>query len=336
MWALLGSLAVVLALLLYAGVFLMTAGYAGAVPTGHQAVGLVVPLGMTLFAALLMAAAAAIVQFRGVPAPGAWGWALLMASGAAVVALLVAWMDGRWPLLMPWIGFMVGALTPTMVALFLLRALWGAPALSEAWRGALWMLILTSTLAGLLCGGALMVRWWQLEQENLARAQAAQAERDAERARRTALGPVDRLREDFAQHSPDTPLWVYISGLPDIVDPAERDFTIARALQVPDFNADLARTMAEAHPRFRHGAALLIQYVSQPDPAWAAMLAQAIRRTADELTAEADWMAPDDMNNPDPVAHLDTLQAAAARYAPNAELDTALRQLDRAMAARLP
>lgn len=332
MWTMLGSLAVLFALLLYAGAFLTTAGYAGAVPTGQQAVGLVVPLAMTVLAALMMAGVALVELLRGAPAPGAWGWALLMASGAAVVALMVAWMDGRWPLLMPWMGFVVGAATPALVALFLLRLLWGAPALSEAVRTGMWSLLLLSTLAGVCCGGAVTLRWWQLQQENHARAVAAQAERDAEQARRTALSPVERLREDYAQHSPDTPLWVYISGLPDVVDPAERDFTIARALKVPDFNADLACTMAQAHPRFRHGAALLILHVTQPDAAWAPMLALAIRRTAEELVSDADWMEPDHMNNPDPVAHLATLRAAAERYAPDAELDAALRQLDSAIA----
>lgn len=334
MWALLGSLVVVLALLQYAGVFLMTAGYAGAVPSGHQAVGLVVPLAMTVLAALMMAGVALILMLRGAVAPGAWGWAWLIASGAAVVALLVAWMDGRWPLWMPWLGFVVGAATPAAVALYLLRLLWGASALSAPMQTALWGLMLLSTLIGLSCGGVVAWRWWQLEQQNHARALAMQAERDAEQARRAALSGLDRLREDYAQHSPDTPLWVYISGLPEVVDPAERQFILARALQVPDFNGDLARTLAEAHPRFRHGAALLILHVAQVDPAWAPMLAQAIRRTAEELAREPDWMAPDEMHNPDPLAHLATLRAATQRFAPNAELDAALRALDAAQSAR--
>lgn len=248
------TLAVLASMLLFLASLLMSGAFAGLIPGGSQAVGLVVPL----FASVLAAAL------------------LLLAGGLLLLAVAL------------------GAMTAL----------------------------------------ALLADWWQLQKDNAARIAATEMHEASERARRHELTPLEQLREDYASYAPDTPLWVFVAGLPDTDDPDERAFVIARALKVPNFNSDLQRTITDRHPRYRHGAIELLLYVdaAKLDPKWSPMLAQSILVSAQEIAANAEWLAPNHMSNPNPGRHVEAMIAAADRLGPSPQLSAAVAGLRRALA----
>jgi hypothetical protein len=339
--SLLATAAAVLAGLLLLANLLMSGAYAGRVPTGADAMGLVVPLALAAVAALLLPIAAGLLLANGRLAwlGGLGGWkvlVLMLGVGVAAGAVLIAWMErlGAW--VMP-LGLFCGVVAPLAAIALLLASAWrdGAVLQGAGWTRAAMLAITASALCGLALAAWGGVRALQHEADNQRRAHAERARREAERARREALSPVERLREDYATFSPTTPLWVFIAGLPDPIDAEARDLVIARALQVPDVDADLAGTLASDHPRYRHGAAELVRHA--PDaalkPAWAEAVAASMRISAAQIAADADWLTPDEFANPDPLAHLASLVAAAARFPQHPELQKAQPELHAALAA---
>lgn len=334
-----GSLAASLSMLLFLASFLMSGAFVGRVPGGSNAVGLVVPLfGSILAAALLLAAsgltlAAHRLDWVGAR-PGAWVMGLALGVGVAAVAVLLAWMEqlGRW--VAP-VGFLAGGVAPLLAGSLLLFSLWAPDrVVASHWPKFAGGLLGASALLGALTVLMLLADWWGLQQENAARAAIAQEVEDLERTRKRQLAPLDRLREDYASYAADTPLWVFIAGLPDTQDPAERAFVISRALKVPGFNADLKRTITDRHPRYRHGAIELLLYVDadQLDPRWVSMLAQSITVSADEIAANEAWLMPDPMANPNPARHVEAMIAAADRLGPSSQLSEAVVKLRQALA----
>ena len=70
-------------------------------------------------------------------------------------------------------------------------------------------------------------------------------------------------------------------------------------------------------------------------PAWADAVAASMRVTATQIASNPEWLQPDDFANPDPVAHLASLVATAARFPDHADLQAAQSEL-RAVLSHLP
>lgn len=339
--SLLATAAAVLAGLLLLANLLMSGAYAGRVPGGADAMGLVVPLALAAVAALLLPIAAGLLLANGRLAwlGGHGGWkvmVVMLGVGIAAGAVLIAWMErlGAW--VMP-LGLFCGALAPALAIGLLVAGAWrdGTALQGAGWTRAAMLAITASALCGLALAAWGGVRALQRDADHQRRAVAEQARQNAEAARRAALSPLERLREDHAAFSPTTPLWVFVAGLPDPIDADVRDFVIARALQVPDLDADLAGTLASDHPRYRHGASELVRYAPEAalQPAWADAVAASMRVSARQIGERPDWLTPDAFAHPDPAAHLASLVAAAARFAPNRDLAAARSELRAALAA---
>ena len=341
--SLLAAAAAVLAGLLLLGNLLMSGAYAGRVPMGADAMGLVVPLFCAIAAALLLLAATGLLLANGgldwLGARGGWRTMLVMLGvGFAAAAVLVAWMERMGAWVMP-LGLFFGVLAPLSAVALLLASAWRDGAVMQA---ATWPKMVAGLLVLAALGGAVLLAWGLVLQARhgaavVEQARVEQVRRNIESARRDALSPIERLREDYAEFSPNTPLWVFIAGLPDPTEPEVRDFIIARALQVPNLDGDLEATIADQHPRYRHGASEFVRYV--PDaalkPRWIDAVAASMRVSATQIAANPDWLQPDAFANPDPVAHLASLVAAALRFAPDAKAQAAQAEL-RAAIARLP
>lgn len=335
----LATVATLASMLLFLASFLMSGAFAGRVPGGSQAVGLVVPLFASVLAAilLLLASGLSLVAHR-LDWVGArpWGWVigLALGVGVAAVAVLLAWMEqlGRW--VAP-AGILLGGLAPLLAGSLLLLSWWAPERVAASgWPRLAGGPLALSALLGALIVLILLADWWRLQQENAARIAIAQMQEDTERARRQELTPLEQLREDYASYAPDTPLWVFVAGLPEVDDAAERAFVIARALKVPNFNADLQRTISDRHPRYRHGAIELLLYVdaAKLDSAWAPMLAQSIAISANEIANNAEWLTPNAMSNPNPGRHVEAMIAAADRLGPSPQLSAAIVKLRGALA----
>lgn len=339
--SLLATAAAALAGLLLLANLLMSGAYGGRVPTGADAMGLIVPLVLAGVAALLLPAAAGLLLANGrlawLGAFGGWKvMAVMLGVGIAAGAVLIAWMErlGGW--VMP-LGLFCGALAPALAIGLLVASAWRDSAAwpTQAWPKFAAAVLLASALCGLGLAAWGGMRELQREADNQRRALAEQARQNAEAARRAALSPLERLREDYAAFSPTAPLWVFVASLPEPTAPEVRDFVIARALQVPDLDHDLACTLASDHPRYRHGASELVRYAPEAalKPAWADAVAASMRVSARQIGERPDWLTPDAFAHPDPLAHLASLVAAAARFAPNRDLAAARSELRAALAA---
>ncbi|HWS25570.1 MAG TPA: hypothetical protein VN259_03255, partial [Xanthomonadales bacterium] len=312
--------------------------FAGRVPGGSNAVGLVVPLFASVLAAALLLLASGLslaghrLDWVGARA-GAWVIGLALGVGVAAVAVLLAWMGqfGRW--VAP-AGIFLGGLAPLLAGALLLLSWWAPERLAAAgWPRLAGGLLGLSAVLGAVIVMLLLADWWRLQQENAARVAVSQLQEDNERTRRQELTPLEQLREDYASYAPDTPLWVFVAGLPEIDDPAERAFVITRALKVPNFNSDLQRTISDRHPRYRHGAIELLLHIDagKLDPKWAPMLAQSISVSAQEIAQNAEWLTPNAMSNPNPERHIQAMIAAADRLGPSSQLSEAIVKLRRAL-----
>lgn len=339
--SLLATAAAALAALLLLANLLMSGAYAGRVPGGDAAMGLVVPVFCAIAAVTLLLVATGLLIANGrldwLGARGGWTAILVMLGvGIAAVAVLIAWMERMGPWVMP-LGLFSGGIAPAFAVVLLIASAWrDGSAMQEAgWTRIGLIVLVASALCGMaigLWGGA---REWQRRAENAERAHVEQEQRNLESARRDALSAVDRLREDYAGFSPDAPLWVFIAGLPDPTEADLRDFIIARALQVPSLDAQLAQTITDAHPRYRHGASEFVRHAPAAalNPAWAAAVAGSMHVTAMQIAANPDWLVPDDFSNPDPLAHIPSLVAAAARFPSGADAQAASTELRMALSA---
>lgn len=336
---LLATTLVLIALFALTATFLMVGAYASDVPGGEGAMGLVVPLALSIVGAVLLLGATGLtlladrLAWLG-PRPGAVAMWVAFGVGAAAVSILIAWMQrlGAWVL--P-VGIFVGGIAPWIAGCLLLTSLWAPQAVvASPWTRWLAGSLVFAALAALGITFALLADWYAAARANAVRAQAAQQVRDAEDARRKALTPVERRREDYAHYSPDNPLWVFVGSLPDLAAGPERDLVIEYALKVPDFQQQLEGTITTDHPVFRHGAIELVRHAPESVrvPQWNAWLARAITISADEISTHPDWLVPKSTSNPDPVAHIGSMVAAADRLGRDLQLEVALVQLRKALA----
>lgn len=325
----------------------MTGAFADKAPQGDRAMGLIIPIFATGIGLLLVLAAGLIVALRGgyawlIAPPGLGAVvALILILGAALAAAgaLVLWMGPplRLKPVVPAVGLVCGLIGPLLLAGFVLVGAWGDHATltrsfpAKALVAALALVAVCGYAMG-LAGIALEVRRKAvIRRQTLAAIVARQAEED----RLSRMSPAERLREQYASWSADAPLWTLVAGLPTEDDAESRRLTIERALQVPNLDWDLERTLRSDVRVYRHGCAEFIRGVPSPRPAWAAPLAASIDATAAEFAAKPDWMTNLSDYHPDPVAHIQALIDAAAALGHPAETAAALKRLA-AAATTLP
>jgi hypothetical protein len=341
-WSLFASGAGLLATLLFLLTFLVCGAFMAKPPQGANAMGLVIPLMASGLAAALLLVAGWTLTLTGRlvwlgPNAGWISTAVLAGVGGAAFGVLLTWAS-RHEAWIPPAGIFLGGIAPVLAGTLLWRLAWRDAELA-ATAPAAW-LTLPLLLAGL--AGAVLGCWGLLigHRDSLAAREHAIADRareQIERERRNALTPVERLREDYAQHSPETPLWVYTAPLPDPIGEEERAFVIARALRVPNFDADLTGNLCSGHPRYRHGALELLRHLGTErlKPTWTRAVADSIRASAGEIRARPDWLEPDDFAHPDPVGHVAAMRAVVRRYGDPPELGAALAEI-RAALSTLP
>lgn len=339
MTAALATIAALASLLLFLVSVLTSGAFAGRVPSGNSAVGLVVPLFGSIAAALLLLVASGLalsvhrLDWVG-PRSGAWVLLLALGIGGAAVVALLAWMEKLGPWVTP-VGLLAGGLAPLLAGGILLLSLWAPERLVGAhWPKLIGIVLILSVVLGAGTTWALLTKVWRRQRENAQRVQATTGAAEMEQERRRALSPLEKLREEFAAHSAETPLWVYVARLPDIDDAAVRAFIIERALKVPGFDQALERTITDENPRYRHGAIELLLYVDAPSiqASWAPLLANSILVSAREMTAQSGWLVPNTLSNPDPSRHIRSMITAAERLGPTPQLTGAVAQLKQAMA----
>jgi hypothetical protein len=332
--SLLVSAAAATAALLFLATALMTEGFAGRVPRGENAMGLIV---------LLLAAALGCAWGGGLDWTGrrpAWLATLVaLGVGGAGFGMLLAWAEqiGPW---VPYVGWLAGGIGPLLACALLLACAWvPAQTLQLArWPRLAGVALLPVAAFGFLLGAYGLRASWLDQRADAERAAAAFATEQAEQARQAALTPAARLQETLAGYDPGTPLWILAAMLRETPEPELRALLIERALEVPDFEAELARNLASEARVYRHAAVELVRDApaARRTPAWREALAVSLRATAHELAADPDWFVAQDPWHPDPPAHLRALFEAAARLGPEAELDEALRGLRRALDALPP
>lgn len=337
---LLATILILIALFALTASFLTVGAYLSDVPGGDRAMGLIVPIALSVGGALLLLGATGLtvlterLAWIG-PRPGAAAMWVALGLGTAAVTILIAWMQrlGGW--VAP-VGIFVGGIAPWIAAGLLLASLW-APQAVIASPATRWLAgsLVFAALSALGISLALAADAYTAARANAARNDEADAVRIAEDQRRNALTPVERRREDYATYSPDTPLWVFVTSLPELTAGPERDLVMDHALKVPGFQHQLEQTMTTHHPVFRHGAIELVRHAPESvrKPEWNHWLARAIDISATQIAAAPDWLVPKSQSNPDPVAHIGAMVAAADRLGPDAQITAALQQLRKALTA---
>lgn len=340
----------VLGVLLNAG---LSGMYASSPPKGEQAMGLIVPIfGIAIASIALMLATWICIGRGGFDwvsgtrlVPTAAATLVMLGVCVAAAGALGVWMEGQKAFgrgVVP-IGVVCGVLVPLAAVVMLLVCAWMD--LAEV-RG----LLLLRALGGVLIAGA--IGGYVLGVIGLRSALAQRARnREAvlvstlafdEKWRKIREAPLaERIAADLAQASAETPLWVFAARLPEAPDEATRRMVITRALKVPGFDEDLARTITSEYHLYRFGCAQLIAHATeeQRDAAWAGPLARSIRVTIAEIDADPQWLNHQTTLNPDPHAHIEAmLQAGDALGNPPEvakaikELEAALRRMEKGMA----
>lgn len=342
---------ILITILVLVGVLLLlanvgaTSGYTARVPSGPDAMGVIVLIFASIGGGVALLVATWLCGARGGLswiAPGA-GLATTIASavtlGIAIASagLVIAWIERAGAWIVP-VGLIAGGIAPIGLAVVLLVSAW-TPGERLAESQALTLATLPLALvgsAGLIAGligiGAALQQSAANAERRFEQEQADEARWAAKRAR----PPIVALREDFAEMSPTTPLWCFIAGMPDTSDPECRAFIIERALQVPEFDRDLASTLTNAHPRYRHGGLDLIRFApdAQLKPEWSPIVVQAISITAQQIREQENWLTPDDFANPDPIEHVRALVEASRRFPETDETRQVIGSLRQAIESR--
>lgn len=342
MLSILITMVVVPAVLAHLVNVLATEGYTGRVPGGADAMGLVLPLFVSIGGTLALIVASWLCVARGGMAWVGVSTALAavlatvvsLGVGLAAIGTLLAWMEkmGTW---VPMAGVLLGGVAPLCLGGLLLACAWMQPAAlaTSSMMKVVGGVIVASALCGYGMGFYGAIKQAKRSDENVQRAREQEASRSAEWERKSALPRLDALKEDYAQMSADSPLWVFVAALPDESAADVRAFIVARALAVPDLDAQLAKTITGEHPRYRHGCADLIRFAPAESvkPEWAKPLEAAIRTTAEQIANKPTWLTPDDFSNPHPSEHVRAMVEAATRLGGGPALDGALKELKRAV-----
>ncbi len=315
------------------------------VPTGDRAMGLIVPIFTTGIATIAMILATWLCAARGgfawisgtTMVPTLVATAVTFGVCLAAMGALLAWMEMQndWGRAVPVLGLVCSGLVPLALGGMLLVCVWTEPA-TLAQISAL-KIAGAALAAGALVGyslGAIGLKEWATQAASNNRAAIAEIQaRDAKWERKRTMPRADLIREEFAEMSAEAPLWVFVARLPEQSDDECRELIITRALMVPDFDAQLERTITDSCHLYRQGCADLIRWasVAQRKAAWAGPLASSIRVCAAEMELRPAWMTETSQLNPNPAAHVETLVKAAESLGNPAETTAALNELRSAL-----
>lgn len=337
-FAIIGSLFVVFNLL-------ATSSYTARPPQGADAMGLILPVGFSVVAALSFLIATVVALSGGRlawidPRPTiAATLAILVAVGigAAIVCALVMWSSGKSSFTAPF-GIVGAGVAPLLLAVVLVMsrsaAAPGEPLTAPIPRGIAGLLAPIAML-GIAVGIAQSVAALRVAAErNEAGRQEAVAfeEKWAKIRNRT---PVEEARANVAEMSPTTPLWAVIGALPETDDAEARAIVIDRAFQVPNLNDELAQTLVSRYARYRHASLEFIKHMdaTRRDSKWGALVVQTIDTTATDIVSQPEWFVPDETGNPKPVQFVRIMTESADWFPQQAEISAALGKLKAAIAA---
>ena len=319
-----------------------TAGfYAGRVPSGSDAMGLVVPLFAAVAAGLAGVVAGAMVASRGgldplgVPRSAATVLIVVAALliGLSIFGAFIGWAE-KYRFGHPALLLLSGFVLPLCYFAFLLFVTWNdgqALRLSPFGKG---LVVLTglAVLSGTVTAGLLLHAQLRKNVRDHVYAMERQKGSQAEEARRASMAPEERLLEDLQAFSQDAPLWSLTAGLPDERSPSLRAIWIERALRLPTLGEALRTTIACEYGNYRHGCGVMI--AEAPDTlvqreAWAPMLAKDAELTAADIRRYGDLARHDE---DDLAEHVRTIARAAARLQRTEELMNGLGLLRTAVA----
>lgn len=315
------------------------------VPTGDRAMGLVVPIFTTGIATIAMILATWLCAARGgfawingmAMVPTLIATAVTFGVCLAAMGALLAWMEMQndWGRAVPVLGLMCSGLVPLALGAMLLVCAWNEPARLAQFPALKFagLALAVGALIGYSLGAIGLKAWAKQAASNNQAAMAETQARDAKWERKRKMPMADLIREEFAEMSAEAPLWVFVARLPEQRDDECRRLIITRALQVPDFDAQLERTITDSCHLYRQGCADLIRWadVAQRKAAWAGPLASSIRVTAAEMELRPAWMTETSQLNPDPAAHVESLVHAAESLGSPAETTAALVELRNAL-----
>lgn len=339
-FAIIGSLFVLFNLL-------ATSAYTASPPKGADAMGLILPVGFAIAAALAFVIATLIAL-----AGGRLAWidsrstvaatlAILVAVGigAAIISALVVWSESNSKYAAPF-GIVAAGIAPLLLATVLVmsrESATGPIATAPLPRGLL-ALLAPIAMLGIAVGIA----------QSLGALRASAARSEAGRQEAAALEekwakirnrtPVEAARADMAEMSPTAPLWAVIGGLPEHEDAEARAIVIDRAFKVANLDDELSQTLVSRYARYRHASLEFFKHMdaTRRESKWGALVVQTIDTTATEITGQQDWFVPDETGNPKPVQFVRLMVESAGWFPQTAEITGALTKLKAAIATLPP
>lgn len=334
-FAIIGSLFVLFNLL-------ATSSYTARPPQGADAMGLILPVGFSVVAALSFVIAT-LVALSG----GRLAWidsrptiaatlAILVAVGigSAIICALVIWSSGKSSYAAPF-GIVAAGIAPLLLATVLVmsrESATGQIAAAPFPRG-LAALLAPIAMVGIAVGiaqslGALRA---SAERSEAGRQEAAAFEEKWAKIRNRT--PVEAARADMAEMSPTAPLWAVIGGLPETEDAEARSIVIDRAFKVENLDDELSQTLVSRYARYRHASLEFFKHMdaTRRDPKWGALVVQTIDTTATEITSQKDWFVPDETGNPKPVQFVRLMAESAEWFPQTKEIAVSLNKLKSAI-----
>lgn len=336
----LASVLAIVAALLFLVTPISTGGFIDAPPKGADAMGLVVLLIASILAVLAQLAACIALAFNGRLGGLGWlrGWRVfpvVVLAGVAALGVLVVWADKAGVWIVP-LGLLCALFAPLCASIMLIAAAWQEPSPSP---GMLMRVMSPVVVLSAACGVAMSTFGIYMEAranaEAYENARTARAAEQAEFERREQLSPLQRVQEDYAQFDAGAPLWTVIPLLPETDDPQVADFIVTRALQVPDLDAEVQRTLVSDYAIYRYATARMIELVPADalHEEWAEALEASMRVSAEKIEANHEWFTVDDQTHPNPPGHIASLIAARARFAESDAGNMALARLRSAVEA---
>lgn len=340
------TLLIIAAVLGFALNVVFSGGFLARPPQGQNAVAIVIPFFGSIIAglAIILAGVLCAIQARatvgtllGVSPALAATLVMGVTIGVSLLAFMVfiLWVEPmsvsvRLKGLTIVLGWLGGILGPLLLAAFLLACAWLQPgrAIDDA-GGRTMLRVLVAALAvlgvlGYALGGA---GAYALLAER-AKVQAAVLREKIEFHEKwdahNSLPQAERVASELANMSATTPLWPIVSYLVPMPDQEPlsdqtRDLIVERALKVPNLDEEMRGTMVARYSLYRQGAAELIAHApddafAEHQAAWAAALIVGIDTVAERVAARPAWLTETLDLNPEPLGHIRSLLAAAARF----------------------
>lgn len=324
----------------------MTKCFAGSPPRGHSAMGLVVPFVGMIAAVVLMTLAALLACFRISSSGFSTIHASPMLSGFITVALTFGATLGAAVAFMLWcepsaagkslrgimipVELLIGGFGPIVLAAWLLVSMWNTKEAiaanathATAVKALLWC-VAALAITGYGLGG--MFAWHTLSYQ--VTRQVRDIKREAERVIESGghrFKPIATQVELELAHAPaDAPLKDFVVYFPEgphyrKLNEKATTMILERALQVKNFDESLKELMTDSNYIYRQAAAEMLRFTPQEQidahkDHWGESLMLGVGRAADGVECRPAWLTEHFDLNPDPMAHVASLLAAAERF----------------------